>query len=312
MAVTPERFASLVDRWVDEGLVTPAQAARMRADLVAEPAARRGPSASVVGEALGYLGGAIVLVGALLIGAWYWDDLGTALRVSVLVGAALALLAAGALVESRGSAGTRLRSVLWLISTGAAAGALAVLVADVSAVGDADRFVAVAGGTTVYATGLWLAGRGVVQQAAMVVAFALTVVALLARADLADDLPGLGAWVVGVGWAAAGWLEHARPGRAVVALASVLALVGAMSTAGADAGMVLALLTVVGIVVGAVVRRDLLLLAVGTTGAVLNIPAAMTRWFPDSVAAAFGLVVVGVVLLLAAVWIGRRSGRPPG
>jgi hypothetical protein len=317
MTVLAERFDSLVDHWVEEGLITPAQADRMRAEVASlEPSGgaaaehERGRGTSLLGEALGYLGGAIILVGSVLIGAWYWDDLSTPVRLAVLVGATLLLVAAGALVPpSLGAAGARLRSVVWLASTGTAAGALGVLASDVLETSDADTFVIVSAGTAAYAAALWFAGRGFLQQVAMVVALALTAAALINRADLDADLPGLGVWAVGVGWAVLGRLELARPGRAVLALGSALAMVGAMTTGGADAGMVLTLLTVVAIVVVSVLLRDLPLLAVGTVGALVNTPAAMTRWFPDSIAAAFGLVVVGAVLLGTAVWV-TRGDRP--
>jgi hypothetical protein len=326
MAASTERFDSLVDHWVGEGLITAAQADRMHAEVATlEPTggAERmfGPArgASLLGEALGYLGGSIVLVGSVLIGSWYWDDLATASRLGVLVGAALLLLSSGAVVPaSMGAAGTRLRSVLWLISTGAGAGALGVLAADVLKTSDANSFLFVAGGTAAYTTALWVIGRSFLQQVAMVLAVALTTVAAINRADLSENLPGVGAWAVGVAWAVLGWLEFARPGRAALALGSVLALIGAMTTAGTDAGMTLTLVTVVLIVVAAVLLRDLLLLAVGTVGALVNTPAGMTHWFPDSIAAAFGLVAVGVTLLGTAVWITRsgytlrQPSRPPG
>lgn len=316
MGVSTQRFNFLVDHWVDEGLITVAQADRMRAEVAAlgpsgdaVAAQARGRSSSLLGEALAYLGGAIVLVGSTLIGSWYWGDLSTAPRLGVLVGAAVLLLSAGAVVPaSLAGASGRLRSILWLVSTGAAAGALGVWASDVLETSDVDTFLVVAGGTAAYAAALWFVGRGFVQQVAMVVSVALTVAALINRADISENLPGLGVWAVGLGWAVLGWREHVQPGRAVLALGSTLALVGAMTTAGADAGMAFTLVTVVVIVVAAVLLRDLLLLTVGTVGALANTPAAMTRWFPDSVAAAFALVAVGVLLLATAVWV-MRSGR---
>ncbi|MER6970898.1 DUF2157 domain-containing protein [Nocardioides sp. NPDC000445] len=315
-SIPAQQLDLLVDHWVDEGLITAAQAHRMHVEVAAyEPAddATTAPdasrAASLLGQALGYLGGAIVLVGSVLIGSWYWDDLGTAPRLAVLIGAAGLLLSAGAIVPApRGGAGEQLRSVLWLISTGAVAGALGVLATDVLETSEADTFLLVAGGTACYAAALWLVGHGVIQQIAMVVALALTAAAVINRADVAENLPGLGVWIVGLIWAVLGWREIAHPGRAALVLGSMLALIGAMATAGADAGMVFALITILAIIVAAVLLRDLFLLAVGTVGALINTPAAMTRWFPDSVAGAFALVVVGVLLVATAVWV-TRSGH---
>jgi hypothetical protein len=71
--------------------------------------------------------------------------------------------------------------------------------------------------------------------------------------------------------------------------------------------MVLTLLTVVAVVGAAVAVRDLALLAVGSLGALASVPAAMTKWFPDSAAAAYALVLVGGVLVAVAVVIARRG-----
>lgn len=312
--VSTSRIDTLVDLWADEGLISTAQADRMHAEIATlEPDAAVPPtrvwSTSLLAEALGYLGGAIVVAGSLLIGAFYWDEVGAGARLAVLVGAALLLLTAGAVVPtSRGPAGTRLRSLLWLASTGATAGALAVLAADVLETPDADSFLIVAGGAAAYAVVLWALAHTFVQQVGMVVAVAITAAALLDRADFSDDTPGLGVWAVGVLWAVLGWLDVARPRRPVLALGAGLTVIGAMTTAGADAGMVLTLVTILAVIALSVAMRDLPLLAVGTVAALLNTPAAMTRWFPDSVAAAFALVVVGAILLVTAVWV-TRSGR---
>ncbi|HET7734491.1 MAG TPA: DUF2157 domain-containing protein [Nocardioidaceae bacterium] len=302
----------LVDRWVQEGLVTSVQAERMHAEvatLEGSAGQQRTRAASVLAEALGYVGGAVILAGSLLIGSWYWEDLTTGVRIGLLMGAATLLLGAGALVPvTTGEVGERLRSVLWLASTGAVSGSLGVLVADVLDVGDADGFLVVAGGTAVYAAAQWVAGRGFLQQIAFMVTLALTAVATINKADLADDLPGLGAWVVGIGWALLGWRGVVGPRRPVLALGSVMTVLGAMTTGGADAGMALTMVTVLAVVVCAVALRDLALLAVGTVAALVNTPAAMTRWFPDSIAPAFALVLVGVALVGTAVWV-TRQGR---
>ena len=229
------------------------------------------------------------------------DNFLAAVRNSVQVAGGFTPAAAGAVQH-------RLRSVLWLASTGVATGALGILAADVLDTSDADTFLIVAGGTAGYTAALWAAGRAFVQQAAMVVSAAVTAAALINRGDFSDDLPGLGPWAVGVAWAVLGWLEMARPRRLVIASGPVLAVVGAMTTVGADAGMALTLATAASIIGLAVLWRDLPLLAIGTVAGLVNTRVAMTRWFPESISAAFGLVVVGLALLGAALWV-TRSGR---
>ena len=98
--------------------------------VAAEPAASPPlPEApSLVTEALGYLGGIILLVGTILIGSQFWPALGAGGRLALVLLVAVGLLVAGALVpEGRGAVGNRLRAVLWALSVGALTGAAAIL-----------------------------------------------------------------------------------------------------------------------------------------------------------------------------------------
>jgi hypothetical protein len=324
----------LLQRWTADGIITPDQAARMRTYVDAgEPAAPAHPTPAhrpqLVVEALGYLGGAIVVAGAALIAAQYWDDLDTAWRLAALGATTLVLLAAGAAVpDALGAAGDRMRSVLWLASTAAFSGFLAVLAEGALELGSQGNLLLISSGCALYATALYAlpvyttapymtapymtaggrAGhRAPLQQVAMMLAFALTASALINFAWVSDDLPGLGAWAVGLAWAFLGRGGVLVPGRLAVVLGSATAVFGAMLTGGSDAGMVLTLLTVVAVVGAAVAVRDLALLAVGSLGALASVPAAMTKWFPDSAAAAYALVLVGGLLVAVAVVIARRG-----
>jgi hypothetical protein len=74
-------------------------------------------------EALGYLGGVIVVIAVTAIAAQGWADLATAWRLLVLGAAVAVPLGAGLAVPSRlGDAGTRLRAGLWMVSTVTCAG----------------------------------------------------------------------------------------------------------------------------------------------------------------------------------------------
>jgi hypothetical protein len=303
----------LVDRWAASGLVSGDQAERMRADLAGltnQERHRVPPRAgSVVVEALGYLGGVIVVVGALSVAAQYWEELSTAWRLGGVLATAVLLLIAGAVAPvARGAAAVRLRSVLWLASTAAASGALALLADDVLDLGVRDALLVIGAGTATYATALWLVNRNLLQQLAMVAAAAMTAAAVVNKADVGPDAPGLGVWGVGVVWALLGWGGFLGPRRVVLALGTALAIFGGMLAGGSDAGLVLTLVTIAVAVAASILLQDLVLLGVATLGALVNIPAAMTRWFPDSLVGAWALVVAGLVLVTAAVWI-ARSGR---
>lgn len=308
----------LVERWLAEGVIGGDQAERMLASagLATEGAAAPEPAgagrpASVAAEALAYVGGAIVLAGCILLTAYYWADLSDPARLAVVGSAALLLLLGGLAVPRRlADVGRRLRSVLWLASTLAWTGAVAILLVDVlprTALGDETTAVLVAAAALAYAGALWAALRYGLQQAATMVAAAALAAALVVRLDLPGD-PGHGVWLVGVLWAGLGVARVLTPTETPIVIGAVAAVFGAMTTASTDAGMVLTLVTILAIVVAAVVRRDLVLLGVGAAAALLNLPAAMARWFAGSASAALALVVVGSVLVAIAVWMTRRTG----
>ncbi len=309
----------LIAEWLADGVISPEQAARMRGAPVGVPApALRSPAAGglpLLAEGLAYLGGAVVVAGCSLIAGLYWGDLADGWRLALLVVAAAALLTGGLVVPQRlGSVGLRLRSVLWLVSTAAWTGAAAVLVLgvldttlDLSSEGQA---VLISGLGAAYAAALWTAFRHGLQQVAMMAAVAFVAGSLVAWAG-SPEWAGAGVWVVGLAWISLGVAGLLTPRELPVLAGTAMTVLGAMMTGSTDAGMVLTLVTVVGVVVAAVVTRDLALLALGALATLMNVPAAMARWFDGSVAAALALVVAGIVLVTIAIWIARRGQRPP-
>lgn len=305
-------MSRLIDHWLAEGLITSAQADRMHHEV--EPLLPDGAHVdvrrrtSLVVEALAYLGGVIVLVAAGLIGARYWSELQDAGRLAVVGGAAAALLLAGSLVPSGSGPGVRLRSVLWLLST-AGTGAFLALFADIVLELDGSAIGVLAGaGAAALAAVLWWRLSTLTQQAAFFVATMVSAGAAVDELTADPHLPGLAVWGTGVIWFVLGWRGTVKPRRPVQALAAAAALIGALMTLPADAGMVLALCTVVAAVVLAVVVRDLLLLAVGALGALNILPVVVNQWFPGELAAPLVLLVVGAVLVTAAVYTAKRGG----
>jgi hypothetical protein len=129
----PADLPALLDHWLAAGVITPEQAARMRADaglpaqppnltVLPVPPTARAERSSLLIEALGYLGGVVILVAAVLLTAQYWSDLSTWAHLAIVGGAAVVLVLAGFAVPLRlGVTAHRLRAVLWLLSTGATA-----------------------------------------------------------------------------------------------------------------------------------------------------------------------------------------------
>ncbi len=307
---------ALLDDWVTAGIITPEQAALIRernqALVPSGPAPGPVPTLPRATEALGYLGGVVVVVGAVFIGDRYWADWSLVARLAVLGGVAAALLGAGFAVPERlGAPGHRLRSVLWLATLAAWAGFLAVLgnqALDLTAARTADLTAA---GTAVAAACLWWVHRSFVQQAATMVALMATAAALVADLADPDQLPGLGVWLVAAGWlvlALTGRLEPTRAARAASAAAMV---VGALMTLPTDAGFLLAIATVAAVVALAIRTGDLLVLGVGALGTLGVLPAAIAEWFPDSDAVPFVVLATGLLLVGVSVWTARRSRVAP-
>jgi hypothetical protein len=283
------------------------------ADVMAGPTRPPGGTQrSLVIETLGYLGAAIVVAASLLIVARYWGDLDVAWRLTVLGSATLILLGCGAALPTRLSdLGDRLRAVLWTGSTAAGAGFLAVLAVDFLDLQGDDVALLVASGTAAYAAVLWFSRPSFLLQLSMMVTVGVAASAAIAQTPVPDSMSGLGVWVAGLGWALLAWAGLLQPSRWSVTSASAMAIAGAMVTASSDGGIVLTLVTVTAVIAAGAVSRNLPLLGVGLIGLLLNVPQALTRWFPDSLAAAYVLLIVGMLLVVAALWAARRPGGDP-
>ena len=294
----------LIDRWVTEGLITADQADRMRAELDQEE------RSSLVIEALGYLGGVVILVAAGLLTALYWSELQTSARLAVVGGAAVALLLAGlALPHRLDAARTRLHAVLWLLSTAATSVFLALFGNEVLDWQGDDVALLMAAGTAVFAGVLWWRLRTVLQQLAFFAALLFTAGTATAQLTDSDSLPGYSVWSVGAVWFLLGWRGFVVPQRAVFVLGSVGMLIGAGITLPTYAGIALGLSTVVALVVLAVRFRDLVLLAVSAFGAFQILPSAVVELFPGDLAPPIALLVVGGLLVGAAIYTAHQRGE---
>ena len=98
----PVHLDALLTRWVADGLVSAEQADAIRAaerdvPVVAQPelAGPPAPGRSLLVEALGYLGGVVILVAAGLVTARFWNDLSEGGRVTLGALATVLLVGAG-------------------------------------------------------------------------------------------------------------------------------------------------------------------------------------------------------------------------
>ncbi len=310
--------SAAIERWLADGIITPDQAARMRADLPAPDgqgvaggghAWRQTSAAARVTEALGYLGGVVIVVAVGLVAGSVWDDLSAVLRVGLVGTVTVVLLVAGGLIPTRlGATGDRLRSVLWLASSAAMAGLLGVGASEWSRWGEEGVATFTALGTAAYSAGLWRVHRHLLQHVAVFVPLLVAAATIVSSATDTQALPGLGVWALSAAWFALAW-GGVLPDRQVgMFLGAAGAVIAAVTTLEEGWGVLMGLATVTAVVGLALLVRDLLLLGVGAIGTLIVLPPIMDRYFPGALAPALALLALGVLLVGAAVYTTRRRG----
>jgi HAD superfamily hydrolase (TIGR01509 family) len=263
-------------------------------------------------EALAYLGGAVVLVGAMLVGAQYWPDLGTAARLIIVATTAVVLFAAGLLIPARtGTVTRRLRAILWLLSTAAGSAFWALLGHESLLWAAKDTALLTGFATALYAAVLWAATPTALQQVATFAGTLITAGTAGAYLD-GEAWPGIAIWVTSAAWLAAGRAGLFASKRLTQAIAAAGMVFGAMFTMPKDPAIVFALVTALGLVCAGVIWREIVVVLVGAIGLVQVLPVAVTSWFSGRAAAPLALVFGGGLLVVAAVVLARRTADKAG
>ena len=316
----PPSLFDVLEDWVDAGLITNEQSRAIRqheaepherrAALALAPSPETGPS--LVIEALGYLGGVVMLVGAGILVGMYWADLSVVLRLTLIGATALALVGAGFAVPDRlGDAAGRLRSVLWAVGVAATAGFLGVFSTEVLDRYDEHALVIIGPCTAVVAGILWWLRSTWLQQLALFVPLMLAAVGTgMELTSTSSSWGGAAMWAVAVVWAVLSWAGQLEPRVTGVAFGVLGAVLGAM-TMDADVGIALGLATAVATVVVALWERSLPWLGVAAIALLWTMPRAADAWFPGPLSAALTLIVTGGALVGAAVWVARHQGGQP-
>jgi hypothetical protein len=317
----PGDVSAAIERWLADAIITAEQATQMRADLP-EPAppagAHGGPPAptprtsraALVTEALGYLGGVIIMVALGLVVGNLWDKMSVGVRLALVGIVTVLLLVAGALIPARlGATGARLRSVLWLASSAALAAFLALGASEWSGWRDEGVVTFAALGTALYSAVLWWAHRHLLQHVAVFAALLVGVGTAVSMLPDVGALLGLGVWGVSAAWFALAWGGLIPDRQVGMVLGAVGMVVGAATLVDEGWGVVLALATVSALIGLALTFRDLYLLGIGAIGTLMVLPAIMGRYFPGALAPALALLCLGVLLVVAAVATTRRRGE---
>ena len=301
-------------RAVAAGVITPEQAERVAA--LADPAqppvpARPGVAVPVLGEVLGYLGGAVTIVTAIVLGNELWDSLAVAVRVLVLVAVTAAALGAGAgLREHRGPAG-RLAGFLWLIAVVALAGTVAVAADGLLGWEHRDTALAAALVGLVAAVLLWWVRPETLQQLALFATAVATLVAALERwsAD-ALDLAPIAVWLLGLGWLAVTASGRLRPPAIGWIMGSAAAAFGLLFVDWPRSPWLLvAVLTGIGLVAVGVRGQRWPVVAIGILGLLFAVPVTLGEFFGTALLPVWIALGIGLALLVGGVYVLRRPAR---
>ena len=300
-------LAKHLERWVDEQLISRTEAeAITKFEQRGEVQPHR---ISLVTEAIGYVGAALLLAAGASLVSRFWEDTDELARVTVLTIATAVLIGLGwAFRASAEPAVGRLAGVLWVAAVGTAAGLAAVIAVDVAhAEGRVPGFAAGLAATAV-ATPLYLVRRKSLQHIALFLGATLAVASAFGIED--SFVPGLAVWVFAAAWAVAGGAGLLPPERAAAALGSLAMLMGAQSVADAtDAGLWLGLATAAALLAASVLRHDRVLLGFGAVGLFAFLIRTIREYLGGGAGMALGLAGTGLVVLVIALLLSRRTAR---
>lgn len=302
-------LATRLAAWVDAGLITAEQADAIAAHERGGEVVRR--SRTTGAEAIGYVGAALALGALFLLFGEIWQDLLVAGRLA-LVAVLTAAVLAGGLTLRRAAAGAmqRLSSVLCTASVAGSAWFTAIIAADALAWSETPVAIATSAVALAVAVALYVTGQRALLQLATLAAL----IALLLALSTLTPLPVDHRWqAAAVGALGAAWMLLARggwhkPWLVADIAGAALVLIGLQVAAGGEVRVALLAAAVIaagGFVAAAVVLDQLHLLVVGALGLFVTVPQLVFELFGDRLGAPATLLLVGLLLVVLAVGLGR-------
>ena len=304
-----------LDDWSRAGLISPPQAEQIATfELARERRTHRGTTGDRRGaaaEAVGYVGAALAVGALALLLSEVWQQLLVPARLA-LVALLTVLVGSGGLALHRSDRAPmqRLAGVL-LATTVVGAGWLAFVVGDDLLALDAEDLALLVGGVAaLVALPLYLLRGRAIAQLALFVPVVVVIGALLARSplELAPVWVGLVFWGFGSAWLLLGLGGWIRPAPAAEMFGGAAALLAAQVASFDDARgwlLWLGIATAAALVASGVLRDRLHLLAVGAVGLFVFVPQLVFELFGDAIGAPATLLVVGLLLVVLAVGLGR-------
>ena len=305
-----------LETWIRAGVISAEQAERIRALEApvpgpADPAP--GPSRrALVTEVVGYVGAAFALGAVALLVAEFWSDLAAWARVALAALMAVLALGAGALLHGRSDGAVRrLVGVLWSLGVVAVAWVVGIVAADVASLDERWLPTTVGGAAALVALVLLAVGRHVLVQLASFVALGSTAAGtLVALAPLEPGALAFGTLILGgsAAWGLAGAGGWLGPRISAEATGAVFALIGAQvltASAWPRTALAIGIAVAVALVALSLPGARVHLLAIGAFGLFVSVPRLVLELFADTLGAPATLLLIGLVLILIAVGLGR-------
>lgn len=278
---------------------------------------QRARRASLLTEAVAYIGAILILAGGIAAVGQRWDRIGDWGHVGIFAGAAAFFFLAGIIVRQvHEPAVQRLVDVVWFLSVAGVAGAVGFATGEVYGNKAAVTVLAVGVGVTLYSAVLWLVRRHALQNFALFAGLVVTIcgVILSIDAQAPSFAFALALWGFGLAWAGLGWRRYLEPLWVTVPSGVILALV-APSIAVGTSGWVYAIgiATAAAVLGASVPLRNTPLLALGALAMFGYVTSAVVRYFRESLGAPGALAITGVLILGLAVVVARlmRAANAP-
>ncbi len=305
-------------RWVDAGIVSARQAdeilrleegsAGAGGEEGSPPRAARLP---LVAELVSYLGIVLVAASGAVVVVRSWADLHVGGRIAVGVVIACVGLVGGTLVTHVGDAGARrLGGFLWFWGTGGVALVVGVAVDSIGGQNPHTTVLAVGLAVLAVSDALWRNRDRPLQFLTWIAGIVLTAVgfSLVVGLGLTNLELDLIVWAAAVLLGALGARNLLHPELVVLLVAEVGALYAPLGIVDTRAalGLALGLATAVVCVASGLLLKRIPLVAVGIIGFLAYLGATLGRYLNGPVAA-LGVFVVGIALVVGAIWWGMRA-----
>ncbi|WP_278314776.1 hypothetical protein [Lolliginicoccus levis] len=314
-ALEPAQLAKLSEL-VDSGVLREDQREAVIAALEAGHREERGQSVRrVLAEVAGYIGGALVVAGAVLLLGLAWEDLSRDARALILGVTSLVLIIAAvgfaggvrALPTDGNSARERLGAALFAGASVTIAFAPGTFVTS-----QAGMWSGVAG--LIVAVCAYIAMPALVTLAACAVMSVVAVVGTLGDLHVAEEFMAVGLVMLGIGWLVVAARSVVAPAWAGFLVGVVIAVAGSQFALGADyeawAYSLAAVVAVACFVLFSATRSPLLVIG-GVVATALAVSEAVWHWTGGAIGGAAAVLIAGAVLLVGSA-IGLYKSRLDG